>query len=324
LVTGASGQDGSYLIELLTAQGYRVHAQSRRPQPAERDDVVWHAGDLTDARFLAALIETAAPDEIYNLAAVSRPALSWEIPDETLQLNAAVPQRICELLVKIRPSCRLFQASTSEMFGPAADPVQTERSSLQPNSPYGASKAFAHQIVGAYRNRYGLHACCGILFNHESPRRPLGFVSQKIAHAAAAISLGQRETRELDERGLPIVRDGKLHLGNINVYRDFGFAGDVAQAMQLIIRHDKADDYIIGTGRSHSIAEFCEAAFAVAGLDWRDYVEVDTALMRAGDMPATRADSSKLRALGWQPEIEFGALVAMMVNARIGTLKQQQ
>lgn len=326
LVTGAAGQDGSYLIELLLARGYRVHAQSRRPVPDTHADadVTWHAGNLVDPHFLEALLKTAAPDEIYNLAAVSRPALSWDIPDETAQLNAIVPQRICELLVKTRPSCRLFQASTSEMFGTSADPLQNEQTSLRPNSPYGISKAFAHQTIGAYRSRHGLHASCGILFNHESPRRPLGFVSQKIAHAAAALSLGVRETREVDERNLPIVRGGKVHLGNIEARRDFGFAGDVARAMHMIVSHDKPDDYIVGTGQSRSIAEFCEAAFALVGLDWRDHVQVDAALVRPGDMPSTLADPGKLvSTLGWKPQVDFSALVALMVEEQISVLTRR-
>lgn len=327
LVTGATGQDGSYLIELLHRNGYLVHAQSRAATPPETDraDLIWHAGDLTDGRFLAGLIEAAEPDEIYNLAAVSRPALSWQIPEETIQLNAVVPLRICEILIKTRPNAHFFQASSSEMFGPDTDQVQDERTSLRPNSPYGISKAFAHQTVGAYRSRYGLHASCGILFNHESPRRPLSFVSQKIAHAAAALSLGQRETRELDELGQPIVRAGKVQLGNLEVRRDFGFAGDVARAMHMIVGHETPDDYIVGTGESRSIADFCEAAFAVVGLDWRDHVATDPALKRGGDMPSTRANPAKLESvLGWRVETGFADLVRMMVNEQIAFLKQRQ
>lgn len=325
LVTGATGQDGSYLIELLHLNGYLVHTHSRThdPQRAERADLIWHVGDLTDERFLADMIDTAAPDEIYNLAAVTRPALSWDIPEETTRLNALVPLRLCEILVKTRPACRLFQASSSEMFGPAAELIQNEDTCLRPNSPYGISKAAAHQTIGAYRSRYGLHASCGILFNHESPRRPLSFVSQKIAHAAAALSLGLQQTRELDELGQPIVRAGKVQLGNLDIRRDFGFAGDVARAMHMIVRHDTPGDYIVGTGQSRSIAEFCEAAFAVVGLDWRDHVTTEAALKRGGDMPSTQADPARLQALGWRAEMDFGALVALMVKDRIAALKAQ-
>ena len=324
LVTGAAGQDGSYLIDLLLARGYTVHAQSRQPQggAAHRPGLQWHVGLLTDQHFLDGLLEHVKADEIYNLAAVSRPALSWEIPYETTQLNAIVPQRICEFLVKTRSSSRLFQASSSEIFGDTEDMMQNETTCCRPKSPYAISKCFAHQMTGAYRDRHGLHASCGILFNHESPLRPLSFVSQKIAHAAAAISLGITETRELDERGRPIVSNGKVLLGNLDIRRDFGFAGDVARAMHMMLQREQPDDYVIGSGENHSIAEFCEAAFAFVGRDWRAHVDVDPALVRASDMRMTTADTSKLVSqLGWKPEVDFVGVVAMMVTARINVLQ---
>jgi GDPmannose 4,6-dehydratase len=324
LVTGASGQDGSYLIELLVERGYTVHAQSRKP-PASVDvteAVIWHAGDISDGDFLESLFENISPDEIYNLAAITRPGLSWQYPEQTAILNGLVPQRICEMLARTGSSCRLFQASTSEMFDGELGQAQSETTPFNPQSPYGISKAFAHRTVGAFRKQYGLHASCGILFNHESPRRPLSFVSQKIAHAAAAISLGMRETRELDERGRPIVVGGKLHLGNIHVRRDFGFAGDIAAAMHLIVTSNQPDDYTIGTGESRSIAQFCEQAFHCLGLHWQDHVVVDQALVRSIDTPFTQADASKLAArLGWKPKISFDALVEMMVSDRIRVLR---
>lgn len=318
LVTGASGQDGSYLVELLHEKGYVVHAQSRRPEiEAVVEGISWHAGDIADHAFLTHLIEATVPDEIYNLAAITRPNLSWQYPEQTAVLNALVPQRICQILADAKSSCRLFQASTSEMFDGANAQAQTEKTSFNPQSPYGISKSFAHYTVGAFRGQRGLHASCGILFNHESPRRPLGFVSQKIAHAVAAISLGMQETRELDERGRPIVSGGKLYLGNIHTRRDFGFAGDVAEAMHLIVTSDEPDDYVIGTGESRSIAEFCRSAFQYVGLDWEDHVVVDAALVRAVDTPFTEADVSKLKSrLGWKPKVSFEALVEMMVAER--------
>lgn len=324
LITGASGQDGWYLIELLLARGYKVHAQSRR-FPAEAKVVpsaVWHVGDMTDPVFLQRLMDDIAPDEIYNLAAITRPGLSWQDPEQTAILNALVPQRICQILADAAATCRLFQASTSEMFDGANGRAQTETTPFNPQSPYGISKAFAHRTVGAYRRQFNLHASCGILFNHESPRRELSFVSQKIAHAAAAISLGLQETRELDEKGRPIVANGKLRLGNIYVRRDFGFAGDVAAAMHLIVSSDQADDYIVGTGESRSIAEFCDEAFRQVGLVWQDHVIVDQALVRDVDTPFTQADASKLvTRLGWKPKVSFDALVAMMVDERIRLLR---
>jgi GDPmannose 4,6-dehydratase len=271
LVTGGAGQDGWYLIELLLARGYEVFAHSRNqidPQ-RHRGKVSWRTGNLTSETFLNDLLTTSAPDEIYNLVSVSRPAQSWDIPIETALLNGLVPHRICEFIRLKHPKCRLFQPSSSEIFGDTTTPLQNERTPTNPKSPYGISKTYAHQIIGAYRQQFGLHLSCGILFNHESPRRPLSFVSQKIAHAAAAASLGLAETRELDERSKPILCNGKLQLGDIDVRRDFGFAGDFVEAMRLIVQNDKPSDYVVGTGKAHSVAEFCQAAFAVGELDWK-------------------------------------------------------
>jgi GDPmannose 4,6-dehydratase len=324
LVTGGAGQDGWYLIDLLLARGYEVSAHSRHAvEPSLHGGrVTWSIGSLTDDPFLGQLLATTSPDEIYNLAAVSRPAISWDIPLETALLNALVPQRICEFIRNEKPSCRLFQASSSEIYGDSRAQSQDEETRANPGSPYGISKAYAHQIVGAYRHQYGLHLSCGILFNHESPHRPLNFVSQKIAHAAAAASLGLTETRELDERGQPILRDGKLFLGDISIRRDFGFAGDFVEAMHLIVQNDEPSDYAVGTGHAHSIAEFCELAFRAGGLDWTKYVAVDEKLLRKVDSHFTQADPSKLKSqLGWAPKVDFPALVEMMVHERIRILK---
>jgi GDPmannose 4,6-dehydratase len=324
LVTGGAGQDGWYLIDLLLARGYDVFAHSRQAVEPTRHQgrVHWHTGSLTDEAFLKTLLVAAAPDEIYNLAAVSRPAISWDVPVETALLNALVPQRICEFIRHEMPACRLFQASSSEIYGDTRAQLQDEETRANPGSPYGISKAYAHQIVGAYRQQYGLHLSCGILFNHESPRRPLNFVSQKIAHAAAAASLGLTETRELDERGRPILSDGKLYLGDIGIRRDFGFAGDFVEAMHLIVQTATASDYAVGTGHAHSIAEFCEVAFRVGGLDWSKYVAVDEQLLRRVDSHFTQADPSKLKnKLGWQPKVDFPTLVEMMVRERIRILE---
>ena len=324
LVTGGAGQDGWYLMELLLARGYHVFAQSRRPVDLSlhAGQVDWAIGDLTDEVFLNDLLSISRPDEIYNLAAVSRPALSWDIPMETALLNGLVPQRICEFIRHESRVTRLFQASSSEIYGDSSDQLQDEQTRTNPKSPYGISKAYAHQVIAAYRQQYGLHLSTGILFNHESPRRPLGFVSQKIAHAAAAASLGLTETRELDERGRPILYGGKLYLGDINVRRDFGFAGDFVEAMHRIVQSATASDFVVGTGHTHSIAEFCELAFKVGGLDWKRFVEVDPLLLRKVDSHFTRANSSKLQSeLGWSPKIGFSALVNMMVEERIKVLK---
>lgn len=326
LVTGGAGQDGWYLVHLLLDRGYEVFAHTRRqadPDPY-LGRVHWHIGNLADERFLNELLAEAQPDEIYNLAAVSRPTLSWDIPIETALLNGLVPLRICEYIRRDRPSCRLFQASSSEIFGDTSSVHQDEQTRPNPGTPYGIAKAYAHQIVGAYRQQHGLHLSCGILFNHESPRRPLSYVSQKIAHAAAAAGLGLSETREFDERGRPILSGGKLYLGDVSVRRDFGFAGDFVEAMHLILQNDRPSDYVIGTGTSHSIGDFCEIAFKVSGLDWRDYVESDRSLLRKIDSHFTQADPTKLKSeLGWKPKSDFAGLVTMMVQDRMRIIELQ-
>ena len=326
LVTGGAGQDGWYLVQLLLQRGYEIFAQTRHHLEHDpyQGRVRWAVGSLMDESFLNGMLAEAQPDEIYNLAAVSRPTMSWDIPIETTILNGLVPLRICEYIRRDRPRCRLFQASSSEIFGDTSSNHQDELTRPNPGTPYGIAKAYAHQIVGAYRQQHGLHLSCGILFNHESPRRPLSFVSQKIAHAAAAAGLGLSETRELDDRGRPILSGGKLYLGDVNVRRDFGFAGDFVEAMYLILQNSAPSDYVIGTGEAHSIAEFCEVAFKVSGLDWTKYVEVDRSLLRKIDSRFTQADSTKLKSeLGWKPKIDFTGLVAMMVKERMRTIELQ-
>lgn len=325
LITGGSGQDGSYLIELLKGKNYSVHAQSLQSSfpESEASPDAWHFGDLRDPDLLEQTLRLSCPDEIYNLAALSRPAASWDSPYETTQLNAIVPQQICEWIVRHRPSCRFFQASSSEVFGDSATPAQNEMTPLNPVSPYAIAKAYAQQMTTVYRHRFGLHASCGILFNHESPRRPLSFVSQKIAHAAAAISLGITETKERDSAGDPIVTNGKLRLGNIGVFRDFGFAGDYVEAMHRIVSSDEPGIYVVGTGQSYSVADFCKAAFLVVDLDWREFVTVDESLVRATDTRFTKADITKLTSkLGWRPSVGFTDLVRMMVESRLSILSK--
>lgn len=323
LVTGGMGQDGWYLTKLLLEKGYEVHAQARAlPHVGtHHQGVIWHVGNIADPAFLRHLVRNTKPDEIYNLAAISRPQLSWDQSLETADVNALVPHILCELLRLEMPSTRLFQASSSEIFGRSKRALQDEGTPCIPDNPYAVAKEYAHRMAGAYRARYGLHLSTGILFNHESPRRPLSFVSQKIAHGVALIALGVRDRSDLDEHGLPILHDGKIHLGNIDAKRDFGFAGDYVEAMHAIVRHPVPDDFIIGTGTTHSIAEFCEEAFAVIGQDWRDHVVSRPDLLRASDKN-TCADPSKLKSvLGWSFKTSFPELVAMMVQARIDFVK---
>ena len=322
LVTGASGQDGFYLIKLLLARDYGVHAQSRRAAAAlPASPLHWHVADIRAPDVLHALIAKIRPDEIYNLASVSRTSESWNIPEETALVNAEIPRWICESVLELCPHSRIFQATSSEIFGNSPVSPQTENTPCNPLSPYGVAKYRAHQTIADYRKQHGLHASSGIMFNHESPRRPLAFVSQKIACAAAAISVGLVETPEKDERGCPLLQDRKVTLGNLDVRRDFGFAGDYVEAMHAMLQADTADDYVIGTGQSHAIWQFCEAAFNIVGRDWTAHVALDRNLMRQVDSVHTIADSSKIAAkLGWRAKTSFAQLVRMMVNHQIERL----
>jgi GDPmannose 4,6-dehydratase len=323
LITGATGQDGSYLIEFLLALDYEVHAQSRRANtaPQQHRELHWHATNISNPAALHDLISTTRPDEIYNLASISRPIDSWQRPYETGTVNALIPQQICELVLKYCSRCRIFQATSSEIFGNSIVTPQNEETSCQPQTPYGIAKLYAHQIVGAYRTKYDLHASSGVMFNHESPRRPMSYVSQKIAYAAAAISINMRDTPERDERNQPLLENGVLKLGNLDVRRDFGFAGDYVEAMYAMLQSDTADDYVIGTGQEHSIRAFCEVAFQTVDRDWRDHVAIDANLFRAIDSHHTVADSSKIAMkLGWRAKTSFVDLVSMMVNDQIKRL----
>jgi GDPmannose 4,6-dehydratase len=324
LITGATGQDGSYLVEFLLARDYQVHAQSRRADTAslpQHRDLHWHTADIGDSGALHALIVEVQPDEIYNLASISRPSISWQIPHETAGVNALIPQQICELVLKLRPQCRIFQATSSEIFGNSAINPQDEETPCRPQSPYGIAKLYAHLTIGSYRAKYQLHASSGIMFNHESPRRPLSYASQKIACAAAAVSIGLRDTSEKDERGQPLLQDGKVTLGNLDIRRDFGFAGDYVAAMHALLQSDTADDYVIGTGQSNSIRAFCEIAFRHVGCNWADHVTFDRSLFRTMDSYYTVADSSKIAArLGWRAKTSFVELVTMMVDHQVKRL----
>jgi GDPmannose 4,6-dehydratase len=324
LVTGARGQDGSYLVHFLLARDYEVHAQSRQTDVAflpQYRNLHWHIADVRNSAALHDLIAEARPDEIYNLASISRPTASWQNSHETAEVNALVPQQICELIVKFRPQCRIFQATSSEIFGNSAICPQDEETPCRPQSPYGIAKLYGHFTIGAYRSKYGLHASSGIMFNHESPQRPLGYVSQKIACAAAAVSIGLRDTIETDERGQPLLKDGKVTLGNPDIRRDFGFAGDYVAAMHAMLQSDTADDYVIGTGQSNSIREFCEIAFRHVGRNWADHVIFDRSLFRMIDSHYTVADCSKIEGrLGWRAKTSFVDLVTMMVDHQVKRL----
>jgi GDPmannose 4,6-dehydratase len=322
LITGASGQDGWYLAHYLLAAGYEVHAQSRSTRGVDYPEgLIWHVGNVADVDFLTSLIREVRPTEIYNLAAISSPQQSWHLPFLTANVNALVPHQLCETIKELCPSTRLFQASSSEMFGAAGAEPLDEDSPLNPRSPYGISKAYAHQSVRAYRRQFGLHLSTGILFNHESPRRPLKFVSQKIAHAAALVSLGISTSSEFDARGEPLLSGGKVRLGSLETRRDFGFAGDYVAAMHAIVRQPEGHDFVVGSGVTHSIAEFCEAAFRVVGLDWREHVLTDDELIRKSDTHMNANPKKLFELLGRKFATSFEDLVRMMVHARIDALQ---
>lgn len=321
LITGCSGQDGWYLASFLADKGYAVHAHSRSGMAIPQAASVY-AGDLSDPALIGDIIKAAQPDEIYNLCSLSRPQMSWDKPLEAGLVNALMPHQLFEHVRQHRPECRIFQATSSEIFGDATECPQSETTVPMPQTPYGIAKLYAHQMAGAYRRHYGMFVCSGILFNHESPRRPVSFVSQKIAYAAACIKLGIATSPARDERGSPIVNNGMLYLGNMDVRRDFGFAGDYVEAMWLMLQQDQAQDYVIGTGESHSIQEFCEQAFAIVDLDWRNHVATASDLIRTVDSHRTIANPDRARtALGWIPRTSFEQLVRHMVETQLEALR---
>jgi GDPmannose 4,6-dehydratase len=307
LITGITGQDGSYLAELLLEKGYEVHGMVRRASTEKfdriehlRDRITLHQGDLLDQRSLVDALRAAKPEEIYNLAAMSFVAVSWIQPTLTAEFTGVGVTRMLEAMREVCPQARFYQASSSEMFGKVLEVPQTETTPFYPRSPYGCAKVYGHQITVNYRESYDLHASCGILFNHESPRRGLEFVTRKITHSAARIKLG------LDE---------KLHLGNLDARRDWGYAGDYVRAMHLMLQQDEPSDYVIATGDTHSVREFVELAFQETGLDWQDHVVLDTRFVRPAEVDLLVGDATKARErLGWTPTVDFATLVQMMVH----------
>jgi GDPmannose 4,6-dehydratase len=308
LITGITGQDGSYLAELLLEKGYEVHGLVRRPEAgpganleAVRDRIVFHRGDLSDEDSLREALGAAQPQEIYNLAAVSRVPLSWERPTESAECNALGVLRLLGATVDCSPEARFFQASSSEVFGGSGGVPQDESTPLRPSSPYGAAKAYAHLLVDAYRRRHDLFACSGILFNHESPRRPEEFVTRRVSAGVAAIKLGLAE---------------ELAIGNLQARRDWGYAPEYMEAAWLMLQADDPDDFVIGSGEAHSVAELCEAAFEQVDLDPTSYLRTDPRAARPEDGEYALADPEKAsERLGWRVRTGFGELVRMMVEA---------
>lgn len=317
LVTGITGQDGSYLSELLLEKGYDVHGLVRRSSSINtaRIDHLYkdqhesdvhlklHYGDLNDASSLNRVIEKVAPDEIYNLAAQSHVKVSFEVPEYTGEVTGLGTLRLLEAIRETEVPARFYQASSSEMFGLVQEVPQSETTPFYPRSPYGVAKVYSYWIVKNYREAYGIHASNGILFNHESPRRGETFVTRKITRGVAAIKAG---------------RQAKLHMGNIDAKRDWGFAGDYVEAQWRMLQQDEGDDFVIATGETHTVREFLEKAFTCAGLDWEEYVEIDPRYFRPTEVDLLIGDPTKARdRLGWAPKVTFDGLVEMMVEADI-------
>ncbi len=315
LILGITGQDGSYLAELLLSKGYKVYGIIRRSS-SEKYERIAHLmgkiellqGDLLDQHSLNEAIRASNPDEVYNLAAQSFVPTSWNQPVLTGEFTALGVPRILEAIRQENPKIRFYQASSSEMFGKVRETPQNENTPFYPRSPYGVAKVYGHYITVNYRESYNMFAVSGILFNHESPRRGLEFVTRKVSDAVARIKLGLQK---------------ELLMGNLDSKRDWGFAGDYVEAMWLMLQQEKPEDFVIGTGEAHSVKEFVEAAFSHAGLNWKDFVKQDPRFMRPADVDVLVADASKAKKmLGWKPKVDFKQLVAMMVDADIERLKK--
>lgn len=316
LITGITGQDGSYLAEFLLSKNYKVFGLTRRTSTPNyerikhiEDQIELIPGDLLDQQSLTTAIEISKPDEIYNLAAQSFVATSWSQPVLTGEFTALGVTRMLEATRQLAPKAKFYQASSSEMFGQVQESPQTENTQFHPRSPYGVAKVYGHWITINYRESYDLFAVSGILFNHESPRRGLEFVTRKISHGVARIHLGQTN---------------HVVLGNLSARRDWGFAGDYVQAMWLMLQYDKPDDYVIATGENHSVEDFVAEAFRVIGVkDWKKYVKTSKEFIRPAEVDFLIGDSSKARKiLGWKPQVSFRELVKMMVENDIKLLKK--
>jgi GDPmannose 4,6-dehydratase len=313
LVTGITGQDGSYLAELLLEKGYEVHGMVRRSSTETfqrlqgfRDSLTLHTGDLLDQRSLVDVLRASEPDEIYNLAAMSFVAASWSQPVLTAEFTATGVTRMLEAMREVAPGARFYQASSSEMYGKVLEVPQRESTPFYPRSPYGVAKCYGHFITVNYRESYDLFACSGILFNHESPRRGLEFVTRKVTHGAAAIKLGLAD---------------ELALGNLDAERDWGFAKDYVEAMWLMLQQDEPDDYVIATGEAHSVRRLVEIAFEHAGLDPEKHIRIDPRFLRPAEVEHLIGDPAKAREqLGWEPRTSFEQMTRMMVDADVELL----
>ncbi len=313
LITGITGQDGSYLAELLLEEGYEVHGMVRRSSTEKFERIahlkprlILHQADLLDQLSIISILREVQPEELYNLAAMSFVPTSWVQPVLTGEFTGIGVTRMLEAVRLVNPGIRFYQASSSEMFGKVRQVPQNEDTPFHPRSPYGVAKVYGHYITMNYRESYGLFACSGILFNHESPRRGREFVTRKITDGIARIRAGLQD---------------ELHLGNLDAHRDWGFAGDYVRAMWLMLQQDEPSDFVVGTGKSHSVRDFVEKAFAAADLDWEKHVVIDDAFFRPAEVDHLIADASKAhRQLKWRPRVDFDGLVEMMVAADLERL----
>jgi GDPmannose 4,6-dehydratase len=315
LITGITGQDGSYLAEFLLEQGYDVVGMVRRTSTLNftriahiQDHLTLVSGDMLDEPSMIAILKEFRPSEVFNLAAQSFVQTSWKQPVFTGEVTALGVTRILDAIRTVDPAIRFYQASSSEMFGKVRETPQRETTPFYPRSPYGVAKVYGHWITVNYRESYGLHATSGILFNHESPRRGLEFVTRKVTHGVAKIKLGL---------------DNELRLGNLDSRRDWGYAGDYVKAMWLMLQQEQADDYVIATGETHSVRELCQIAFDYVGLDWQQFVVQDERFIRPAEVDLLVGDASKAgRTLGWEPLVSFSELIEMMVDADLAALQR--
>jgi len=324
LITGLSGQDGSYLAELLLEKGYEVYGIMRRlsvPNIVNIDHLIGkikiYDGDMIDQGSIERAIQDCKPDEFYNLAAQSFVKSSWNQPILTGEITGLGVTRALEAIRNIKPDIKYYQASSSEMYGKADEVPQSESTRFHPRSPYGVSKVYGFWTTVNYRESYDIFACNGILFNHESPQRGLEFVTRKIAYGVACIAEGIKTSEAANEEKEPIVKNGKISLGNMDAKRDWGYAGDYVEAMWLMLQQKKPDDYVVATGESHSIKEFVVEAFKSAGIkDWKKYIKIDKRFMRPAEIEILKGDCTKAKKqLKWKPKVNFKQLVKMMVDA---------
>ncbi len=329
LITGITGQDGSYLAEFLLSKGYEVSGTVRKTSHARfaniahiQDKLNLFYGDLLDPVSLAEILTITKPQEVYNLASQSSPGESFKQPIHTAEITGMGAHRMLEAVKATNPHAKFYQASSSEMFGWVKEIPQNEDTPFNPANPYAAAKLYAHNMARIYRESYGMFVACGILFNHESPRRHMDFITQKVTYAAASIKLGIKTSEDLNEEREPIIKNGKVSLGNLDAKRDWGYAGDFVEAMWLMLQKEKPDDLVIATGETHTVRELCQLAFSYVGLNWKRHVVVDKRFIRPTETGPLVGDYSKAkRVLKWKPKVDFPSLVAMMIDAHTARFK---